>query len=514
MRSLSLSILAILLAFASPRAETPTFSEHISPIIYNNCTSCHRNGEIGPMPLTNYSEIAAYADMIKYVTETQYMPPWKPDYNYSQHIGARTLTKTEINTISNWVNAGFPQGDIALEASMPEFPTGSVLGTPDLVLTMAEPFTIRGDNVDQYQVFVIPTHLTEDREIEAVEFRPGNRRIVHHALIGADITGTARQKDLETPEEYGYESFGAFGAPTTVVLPGYTPGAKPSIYPKGVGHILPKNSDLLIQVHYAPWPLAESDQSSINIFFKKEPIEREVGFISMAPITTDGKTLSRILRVLLGDERHGGTPVEKIKIDDLFVIPKDQTKTFRTTLFIDQDISLLSIYPHMHLLGKYWEVYATDPQGNRTNLIRIEDWDFNWQGNYTFTRYQKIAAGSQIHAITSYDNTTNNPVNPNYPPRDLTWGEKTTDEMLLAVMEYVPYRPGDENIALTVGRGGEISIDFNGNGQPDFADFLLFIQNFGLTRSDTSYQRHFDLNGDGHINFTDFIIFANQYAAE
>ena len=512
MRSLSLSILAILLAFASPRAETPTFSEHISPIIYNNCTSCHRSGEIGPMPLTNYSEIAAYADMIKYVTETQYMPPWKPDYNYSQHIGARTLTKTEINTISNWVNAGFPQGDIALEAPMPEFPTGSVLGTPDLVLTMAEPFTIRGDNVDQYQVFVIPTHLTEDREIEAVEFRPGNRRIVHHALIGADITGTARQRDLETPEEYGYESFGAFGAPTAVVLPGYTPGAKPSIYPKGVGHILPKNSDLLIQVHYAPWPLAESDQSSINIFFKKEPIEREVGFISMAPITTDGKTLSRILRVLLGDERHGGTPVEKIKIDDLFVIPKDQTKTFRTTLFIDRDISLLSIYPHMHLLGKYWEVYATDPQGNRTNLIRIEDWDFNWQGNYTFTRYQKIAAGSQIHAITTYDNTTNNPVNPNYPPRDLTWGEKTTDEMLLAVMEYVPYRPGDENIALTVGGGGQMSIDFNGNGQRDFADFLLFVQNFGLTRSDTSYQRHFDLNGDGHINFTDFIIFANQYA--
>ena len=232
----------------------------------------------------------------------------------------------------------------------------------------------------------------------------------------------------------------------------------------------------------------------------------------MAPITTDGKTLSRILRVLLGDERHGGTPVEKIKIDDLFVIPKDQTKTFRTTLFIDRDISLLSIYPHMHLLGKYWEVYATDPQGNRTNLIRIEDWDFNWQGNYTFTRYQKIAAGSQIHAITTYDNTTNNPVNPNYPPRDLTWGEKTTDEMLLAVMEYVPYRPGDENIALTVGGGGQMSIDFNGNGQRDFADFLLFVQNFGLTRSDTSYQRHFDLNGDGHINFTDFIIFANQYA--
>ena len=239
MRPLTLSILAILLAVTSPRAEAPTFSKDVSSIIYNNCTSCHRDGEIGPMPLTNYSEIAAYADMIKHVTETQYMPPWKPDYNYSQHIGARTLTKTEINTISNWVNAGFPQGDIALEAPMPEFPTGSVLGTPDLVLTMAEPFTIRGNNEDQYQVFVIPTHLTEDREVEAVEFRPGNSRIVHHALIGADITGTARQRDLETPE-YGYESFGAFGAPTAVVLPGYTPGAKPRYIPKALDTYCPK----------------------------------------------------------------------------------------------------------------------------------------------------------------------------------------------------------------------------------------------------------------------------------
>ena len=495
------------------------------------------------MPLTNYSEIAAYAAAIQYVTQMGYMPPWTPDHNYSQHIGARTLTETEINTIANWVEAGFPQGDSALEAPMPEFSTGSALGTPDLVLTMAEPFTIRGDNRDQYQIFVIPTHLTEDRAIAAVEFRPGNRQIVHHALLAADTTGTARERDLETPE-YGYESFGGFGSPTAVNLPAYTPGAHTVTFPQGVGQILPKNADLLIQVHYAPWPIAESDQSSINIFFKKEPIEREVNLIAILPFTgnllktifnnLNARSLERILDILkaigielpsnfnLNDLRNLVTsanglygedsPVEKLEIDDRFIIPSNQIKTFRATLTINRDISLMSIYPHMHLLGKSWEVYAIDPQGNRTNLIRIADWDFNWQGSYTFTHFQKITAGSQIHALATYDNTSDNPLNPNNPPRNMTWGEKTTDEMLIASMQYVPYQPGDENIALDA--GNTVSIDFNGDGQRDFADFLLFVQNFGLSRNDASFQPPFDLNSDGHINFADFLIFVNLFATE
>ena len=541
MRAAFSSIFILLLAFASPRAETPTFSQHISPIIYNNCTSCHRTGEIGPMPFTNYSEVAAYAATIQYVTQSRYMPPWKPDPNYSRLIGERVLTQNEIDTIARWVEAGFPQGDIALEAPLPDFPEGSVLGTPDLVLTMEEPFTIRGDNRDQYQVFVIPTHFEEDREIAAVEFRPGNRQIVHHALLAADTTGTARQKDLETPE-YGYESFGGFGAPTAVNLPAYTPGAHTVTFPHGVGQILPKNADLLIQVHYAPWPLAESDQSSVNIFFKKEPVEREVNLVTILPFSSntmkaifnnsDEQSLTRILDVLktIGIELSlndlinlvtsvnrlfGETsPMEKLEIDDRFIIPSNEVKTFRATLTVNRDISLLSIYPHMHLLGKSWEVYATDPQGNRTNLVRISDWDFNWQGSYTFTHFQKIVAGSQIHALATYDNTSDNPLNPNNPPRNMTWGEKTTDEMLIVAMQYVSYQQGDENIALDTGASNTVSIDFNGDGQRDFADFLLFVQNFGLSRNDASFQPPFDLNSDGHINFDDFLLFVNLFAAE
>ena len=465
------SILILLLAFSAPRAQTVTFSEHIAPIIYNNCTVCHRAGEIGPIPFANYAEVAAYAETIQYVTQNRYMPPWKPDPNYSRHIGERTLTQSEMDLIARWVEDGFPRGDPALEAPLPAFSTDSVLGTPDLVLTMAEPFTIRGGNQDHYRIFVIPTGLTEDRAIAAVEFRPGNRQIVHHALIAADITGTARQKDRETPG-YGYESFGGFGAPIAVVLPSYTPGALIVPFPQGVGQILPKNSDLLLQVHYAPWPLAESDQSSVNIFFKKEPLEREVGLISILPFSYDRlsaipNSLSRIAVLLerLGikmsnlaafinlaasakDLFDARPQVARREFEGKFVIPANEIKTFRGTLSIQQNISLISISPHMHWLGKSCEVYAIDPQGERTNLLRVSDWDFNWQGSYTFTHFQKITAGSKIHALVTYDNTADNPLNPNIPPREMSWGEKATDEMLIVAMQYVSYQPGDENIAL------------------------------------------------------------------
>lgn len=535
MRVFALLILALACALASPRAQTIAFGEHISPIIYNNCTSCHRTGEIGPMPFTNYSEVATYATMIQHVTQTRAMPPWKPNPNYGRHIGEQTLTQSEIDLIREWVDAGFPRGDLALEAPLPTFPTGSALGTPDLVLTMAEPFTIRGNNEDQYQVFVLPTGLTEHRAVAAIEFRPGNRQIVHHALLAVDVTGTARRKDLETPE-YGYASFGGFDSPIAALLPSYTPGARTVAFPQGVGQILPKDADLLIQVHYAPWPIAESDRSSVNIFFKKEPLEREVGLIAIVPFSLDdvkaffglfgGRDIEQLKALgdlsptvedlidLLGsaDDLFGAiNPMAKLEIDSPFVIPARAVKTFRGTLTIDQDISLLSIYPHMHLLGRSWDVYAVDPQGKRVNLVRISDWDFDWQGSYTFTHFQKIVAGSKIHAVVTYDNTVDNPLNPNSPPRTVAWGEKTTDEMLLVAMEYVPYRKGDEYIALAPSVGYAARIDFDGNGQRSFDDFRLFAEHFGLRQGDADFDPRFDLNRDGRVDFADFIIFARLF---
>ncbi|MEM1124480.1 MAG: cytochrome c, partial [Bacteroidota bacterium] len=148
-----------------------TFSEHIAPIIYENCTSCHRPGEIAPFSLTNYEEVANWSNMIRYVTEIKYMPPWKPDRSYSRFVGESGLTDEEIELIAEWVESGSPQGNPSLEPPIPSFPSGSQLGTPDLVLKMDEVYFIEGNNTDDYRVFVLPTGLTEDKEIAAIEFR-------------------------------------------------------------------------------------------------------------------------------------------------------------------------------------------------------------------------------------------------------------------------------------------------------------------------------------------------------
>lgn len=418
-------ILGLALLTQSVAAQIPTFSEDIAPIIYNNCTSCHRAGEIGPMPFTNYEEIAAWGGMIKYVTAIQYMPPWKPDKSYSSFIGEKGLSESELQLIADWVDNGMPQGDPTLEPPLPNFPDGSQLGAPDLVLEMEEAYTIEGNNEDDYRVFVLPTNLNEDKEIAAIEFRPGNKRAVHHALIAYNTTGAAAEMDAETPE-YGYEVFGGFGVGTQGRFTGYTPGIQTIPYPQGVGKTLPAGADILIQVHYAPLPTDETDQSSLNIFFKQtdDPIEREVKSFAVTPLSLPGGFFS-------------------------FRIEADSVKTFHAESPIVNDRSLLNVYPHCHLLGQDWEIFAVTQENDTIPIIKIEEWDFNWQGAYSFRNLKKIPAGSTIHTIATYDNTVENPLNPNFPPELVTWGEKTTDEMILVGFQYVDYEPGDEDLVIT-----------------------------------------------------------------
>ena len=418
-------ILIVLSAFSlRPIAAQITYSEHIAPIIYENCTSCHREGEIGPFPLTNYDEVASWRGMVKFVTEIKYMPPWKPDPSYSHFVGENVLTDAEIELIANWVDAGAPQGDPALEPALPTFPSGSQLGEPDLVLEMAETYTIEGNNEDDYRVFVLPTELIEDKEIAAVEFRPGNTKAVHHVLLAYETAGAGRAKDAES-EAFGYESFGDWGVPVEGTFTGYTPGIKNVFYPEGIGVTLPANADILAQVHYAPLPSDETDQSSINIFFKEslDPVERQIQNRRVTPLDLPGGFFS-------------------------FLIPPNEITTFKSEIEITEDISLISIYPHCHYLGKNWEIYAVTPQQDTIHLIRINDWDFNWQGAYTFDRMKKIPVGTVIHTSASYDNTLDNPYNPSNPPTRSMWGEGTTDEMYLVGITFVPYQSGDENIIL------------------------------------------------------------------
>ena len=201
------------------------------------------------------------------------MPPYRPIQTIRICVGERILSAAEKQTIIDWVNSGSAQGDPSLEPALPNFPSGSVLGVPDMVLSMSEAYTTNGNNQDDYRVFVLPTGLSQDREIAAMEFRPGNKKIVHHALFASDINGQAQRDANELG--YGYTSFGEFGVPTEHFYGAWAPGILPDRDPVRARFCLPEVI-CLMQLHYAPYPFAERDSSYVNIFFTDQPIVREV----------------------------------------------------------------------------------------------------------------------------------------------------------------------------------------------------------------------------------------------
>ncbi|MEL6698990.1 MAG: T9SS type A sorting domain-containing protein [Bacteroidota bacterium] len=409
-----------LLTFSLIQAQSVTFTEDIASIIYENCTPCHRAGEIGPMPFTTYQEIRDWGPMIEYVTSINYMPPWPPDPNFQEFQGERFLSDGEKQKIADWVSAGMPEGPANAAPPLPQFPTGSQVGTPDLVLSFSQAYLHQGNNVDQYQNFVLPTGLTEDKILKAIELRPGNNKIVHHALFALDTTGQAQLKDAQDPS-YGYSGFGGFGVDKVEDYPGYVPGALVITYPEGLGQPIYANSDLLIQMHYAPVPVDETDSSTVNLFFAD-------------PDEIIGRTIQREVMLPFGSTLINGP----------FVIQPNTVKQFHGVWTVPFKVSLLGVAPHMHLLGKDWEVYAVSPAGDTTSIVSIPEWDFNWQGTYFFKQFQIIEAGSEIHALATYDNSTNNPFNPNNPPKRVRWGEGTADEMFYLPFMFVNYQQGDE----------------------------------------------------------------------
>lgn len=426
--------LVLLLFICSDAVSQVTFSKDIANIIYNNCSTCHRQGEIGPFPLTNYDEISQRANMIKFVTESKYMPPWKADPGYSRFLEETFLEQKEIDMIAEWADNGAPRGDINAEPPFPDYPEGSLLGEPDLVLSMTEAHLHRGNNRDSYYYFVLPNPLTEDKIVKAVEFRPGNSKIVHHALIFEDRNGIAQNTDNQT-SEYGFESFGGFNGDENDLqflqekqFPPYAPGQKPLRYPDGLGQVLKAGSDIAVQVHYAPISTDEIDQSSINFFFanEDEDVDRYVDNNIMLPFNIPGGFFS------------------------FFMLP-NQEKTFEGSWNVTEDLSIMGIFPHSHLLGKDWEAWIQHTDGTKTNLISIPDWDFNWQSTYYFQKFLKAEKGSKVVARASYDNTTNNPNNPNNPPQVVSWGDRTTDEMYYMPFLFVPYETGDETILFNDG---------------------------------------------------------------
>ena len=420
------------------------FAEDISPLIYKNCTPCHRPGEAGPFSLITYQDVKRNANKIKFAVTTRYMPPWPADPSYSHFIGERVLTQQQIERIKKWIENKMPPGDTT-KIVVPEFHQGSFFGRPDLVVKFQEPVFLKGTGEDHFLTVKLPFELPKDTFVRLIEFVPGKRKLIHH-VNGHTISFNEQKKTnvfsgvnvlpdmLDNFEVAFHEmhldnddgSYPVLTPGTVYYLPGYTP----PVYPENVGgyYLKRKGAFLLKNIHYGPASADTYDSSYINVFFRSTPPKRPVREIQLG---TFG--LSRI--------------------EPEFTIPANEIKTFHTHWRVPKDLSLLSVNPHMHLLGKNFIAYVITPDGDTLPIIKIQKWDFRWQYYYTFKKMIKIPAGSEIHAYATFDNTRNNLFNPFSSPRTFFERKgkesmKTTEEMFQLILTVAPYLPGDEVIQL------------------------------------------------------------------
>ncbi len=391
-----------------------TYARDIAPIMNANCVSCHRSGQIAPFPLGSYNDVAKRAKQISDVTESHYMPPWKPAPDFGSFVGEHRLPDHDIELIKTWANNAAPQGDLADLPPPPKFTDGWQLGKPDLVVKMPDAFTIPASGPDIYRVFVVPLNLSDDTYVAGVEFKPGAPTVVHHSLFFLDDTGTERKLDAADPSP-GYRSFGGFGFTPSGGLGGWAPGASAGLLPDGVARFVHKGSDLVFQMHYHPDGKEHIDQSSIAIYFQKQPVKK---ILSTFPVGTR----------------------------DIDIAPGDSNYQRNISFALPIDVTLSGVVPHMHLLGRDMKASATTPDGKDIPLVWIPDWDFKWQGQYRYTNPITLPAGTTLTLTAKYDNSANNPDNPNSPPKRAIRGEQTTDEMCVCFFEFLSDSQDQANV--------------------------------------------------------------------
>lgn len=431
-----LLIFIFLLTVICIRAQELTFRD-IAPIIRSKCTTCHKPGQTGPFSLITYEDVAKRASFIKKVISTGYMPPWKADNHYVTFSNDRSLTEEEKSKIIQWIDDKAPKGSGSDIGNVKEavIPGTSYHRPPDLVLKAADTFHLNGDNTERYIIFKIPFDLKDSANVEAIELYCNNKKLIHHANYAIhpvldpsiDINKTDKVLNLTEDDRTKFDQYQPYRK-TITYYGGWIPGTSYESYPKNFGWVMPKRGVILLTVHFAPSATDESCMMGVNLFFKSTPVERKVKVVSF-----------------------GSGGIGERQIEPIFYIKANQEQKF--TLEVtnpSEDQSLLYVWPHMHLLGKEYKAYAVSPAGDTIRLVHIPRWDFRWQEIYRFKKLVKIPKGSVIHLECTYDNTAENPFNPNNPPKNIfSYGDmKTTDEMMTLMMIFLPYKPGDENISL------------------------------------------------------------------
>jgi hypothetical protein len=376
-----------------------TFTRDIAPIIQANCASCHRPGQSAPFALLSYDDVSSHANQILEVTQSRFMPPWKPAAGFTRFLDELRLTKNELSLLATWVKDGKPLGDPADLPDALEFPNGWQLGEPDLILEMKDVFPVPASGPDIRRYFVLPTRLTGNRLITAIEFQPGTPQAIHHAGFYIDTTGEGRRLEQADPGP-GYGGYGGPRVRSQGTLSSWLPGMTPRRLPVGLGRLVPRGSDIVAEIHYVTTGKPEHDRSKIGLHFAPP---------SATQLVVEVQVGNKGISIPGGEKRHH----EQAS----YTLPVHTT--------------LLDIVPHMHTLGREMKVWTKTPGGKTKPLLWINDWDFNWQGQFSFANPVRLPKGTKIIVDAWFDNSVDNPLNPNSPPKTVGWGDSSTDEMLL-----------------------------------------------------------------------------------
>lgn len=384
-----------------------TYARDVAPILNRNCVVCHRAGEVAPFALETYQQARTWAAPIRDYTQRRVMPPWKAVPGHGDFLDARTLSDRDIATLAAWANAGAPSGDLKQAPPAPKFPPADAwaLGTPDQVLQPSRPYHLAAEGPDVYRNFVLPADFTRDTYYSAMEFKPGNRKVVHHVVCYIDTTGKSAALDGHDKEP-GFSTdgvgIGIVGAQWGEV---WVPGRTPRLLPPGVAICVPKGAKLVMQVHYHKNGAPQTDLTRMALYRAKGPVEKRMMVWPLSNYTF-------VLR------------------------PGEKRQEVRASMTTPAAVHVYTVFPHMHLLGREMSVTATLPDGTVMPLIEVNDWDFNWQETYEYRSPVALPRGTRIDLTAVYDNTDANPRQLLHPPRTVRFGEQTTDEMCFCFLGF------------------------------------------------------------------------------
>ncbi len=411
--------MVFLLTGALCSAKDITYYKDVAPIVQSRCQECHRPGEAAPMSLLTYKDVRPWAKAIKSAVLSKKMPPWFADEAHGEFSNDRRLSESELKTLAAWVDGGAKEGDPADGPKPHQFSEGWTIGKPDVVLEMPTEVKIPASGKIEYTYVVVPTRFADDKWVEKIEVRPGNRSVVHHVVLYARAPGSkfmqAAQpgipfvpKEPDTKPEHkpdnGVGVFYALGAETLEMASVYVPGGLAYTTLPGQARLIKAGTDLIFQMHYTANGKETADRSQVGIVFAKDPPKE------------------RVINTFVYNP-------------NLHIPPMAANHPVKATVTVHEQVKLQSMFPHMHVRGKAMEYKAIYPTGETQTLLSVPRYDFNWQLTYLLKDPIVLPKGTKLEITAWYDNSPNNPNNPD-PKQDVYWGEQTWEEMLAAFVDF------------------------------------------------------------------------------